>query len=62
MTNSNKMLNPAEAAEFLGISKVSLARLRAAETGPAYFKPSPGIVRYSLEDLQAWMLSHRVEG
>jgi len=62
----DRCLTEAEAAEFLGVSKVTLKKLRSVGQipkqmpPPPYFKYGPRAVRYSLADLQEYREAHRV--
>jgi predicted DNA-binding transcriptional regulator AlpA len=55
------LLPERDAAYVLGLSTAWLQRERWAGTGPAYVRHRRA-VRYRLEDLQAWIASHRVGG
>ena len=55
-----KYLTPAEVAEMLGLSVVTLNRWRTQGTGPRYLKPG-GRVRYRPEDVRAWAEASAVE-
>ena len=47
------------AAEFIGLSVSTLAKLRCVGGGPQYYKLGRKIV-YDIEDLEAWLeLRHR---
>ncbi len=50
----------AAAAEYLGIGVSTLETYRVRGRGPAYFKPSPKRVLYSVADLDAWIAASRV--
>lgn len=47
-----------EAAEYVGLSKSSLDKLRMGDGGPTYFKVGRSIV-YATADLDAWLESKR---
>jgi hypothetical protein len=49
-----------KAAEYIGLSESTLAKMRVAGDGPAYHRP-PGsrIILYSPADLDAWVASGR---
>lgn len=53
-------LTPRKAAEYLLASENTLAQYRSEKRGPAYIKRGNRIV-YTVEDLDAWMRSNRVE-
>ena len=60
MTN---YLSTREAATYLGVSKTFLEHRRLSGGGPPYSKIGGGrtsLVRYAKEDLDAWMVAHRV--
>ena len=46
----DEMLDPAEAAEFLGVSTVTLSRWRSNGTGPDYYK-NGSTIRYNKRNL-----------
>lgn len=52
-------LSPQEAAEYTGISRGKLAKLRYMGSGCPYIKigesPTKALIRYRLEDLDMWM-------
>ena len=48
-----------QAAEYLGVSKSLLDKLRCYGSGPAYFKIGATII-YSTDDLNDWIASRRV--
>jgi predicted DNA-binding transcriptional regulator AlpA len=58
---AQRFLNTREAAEFLGVKERMLTNMRHFSRGPAYLKVSNKFVRYSIEDLKAYMAAHRVE-
>lgn len=47
-----------EAADYVGLSKSSLDKLRMGEDGPAYFKLGRAVV-YSTDELDGWLESKR---
>jgi predicted DNA-binding transcriptional regulator AlpA len=53
------LINPRDAAVYLGCSRQWLAVLRMKGTGPAYHKHGSW-VRYRVADLDAWVEKHRV--
>ena len=53
-------LTPAQAAEYVGMSKSFLAQARMRGDPPVYVKIGRS-VRYNSLDLDAWLLDHRVE-
>jgi len=58
MTHSLTPLDTAAAAEYVGLSKSTLEKLRVWGTGPKYLKLNR-TVRYRVSDLESW-LSERV--
>lgn len=58
----NSYLSTKDAAEYLGVSQAFLAHKRLEGGGPPYSKLGGlrAAVRYSKEDLDAWMAAHRV--
>lgn len=55
---SNKLRAPA-AAEYLGLSTSTLAKMRLRGDGPIYMKAGRRVVLYDPEDLDAWLDSRR---
>jgi len=56
-------LSTREAATYLGVSKTFLEHRRLSGGGPPYSKIGGGrtsLVRYAKEDLDAWMVAHKV--
>lgn len=51
---AKQLLNAAEAAEYLALSKRTLEKWRTSLKGPPYVKMN-GAVRYRLEDLEQWV-------
>ena len=49
-------MNTEQAADYLQVSKETLQRWRVTGEGPKYNK-LPGLVRYSVSELDAWMKS-----
>jgi predicted DNA-binding transcriptional regulator AlpA len=56
-----KWLNDRDAASFLGIAAQTLRKWRYANRGPRGFRVGTS-VRYSVEDLQAWLDSRPTFG
>lgn len=55
-------LTPSQAAQLTSYSLRALEMMRAKRTGPAYIKVGKaknGSIRYHIEDIRAWMQSHR---
>jgi Helix-turn-helix domain len=62
--NSDALLDPHVVARMLGVSEGSLYAYRRSGIGPAFVQFGTGrkpIIRYRLEDVQSWILKHRVE-
>ncbi|WP_297668888.1 helix-turn-helix domain-containing protein [uncultured Desulfovibrio sp.] len=57
---SHPPLTTAQAAEFLQLHPISLARMRQYGRGPAYVKRG-GLVYYLLSDIVAWLEEGRVQ-
>lgn len=59
------LLTTREAAEFFGIHEETFKQWRRRGRGPRYFKPGPrkrnGMVRYRVDDLEAFVASSMVE-
>ena len=53
-------LSTIQAADFLGVSKQSLALWRSDAKGPAFVRIG-NVVRYTKNDLREWMTEHRQE-
>lgn len=49
-----------EAADYVGLSKSTLDKLRCYGTGPRYFKLGRAVV-YSTSDLDDWVAEHRIK-
>jgi predicted DNA-binding transcriptional regulator AlpA len=56
--SERKRLDTAGAADYLGLGKSTLDKLRLTGSGPAFFKVGARVV-YSLADLDAWMAQHK---
>lgn len=55
----NKLLTTYGASQYLNVSGSTLIRWRAKGIGPAYIKLSRKLIRYKLEDLDAYISEHR---
>jgi excisionase family DNA binding protein len=53
-----RLVTTEEAAEYLGVSRWTLARWRVEGSGPRYVKVG-GPVRYDVADLAAWVDERR---
>lgn len=51
----DKLLTPAELAEWRGTTVAALAQERYRGTGPAFIKTGPRSVRYRWSDIQSWL-------
>ena len=58
MESARKLRVP-EAAEYLGLSTSTLAKMRLRGDGPPYLKAGSRIVLYDLGDLEAWLATRR---
>jgi len=54
------LLTTDEAAEMLGLAKITLALWRRQKKGPPYIKIEGTTVRYKLKDLTKWLEKSRV--
>jgi predicted DNA-binding transcriptional regulator AlpA len=59
VTDRERLLNPAEAGDYLGFTEGWLAKLRMRGGGPKWFRLGRK-VRYTRADLDAWISAHRV--
>ena len=55
------LLNETEAAKYVGLKKKTLQRRRWAGCSPSYIKVGGTSVRYSTDDLDAFLLRGRFE-
>ncbi|EAP83958.1 AlpA family transcriptional regulator [Sulfitobacter sp. EE-36] len=53
--NPPQVMNPEEAATFLGVTTETLFRWRKDAFGPPYSQPTSRVVRYLRDDVVAWM-------
>ena len=58
--HANRLLTPAEAAEYVGLTEETLLRWRMRGQGPAFLKLGRKVVRYSRADIDAWAEARRV--
>ncbi len=56
--SENRCLRTPDAAAYIGLSKSTLEKLRVTGGGPEYSALGRVIV-YRIEDLDAWVLSHK---
>jgi predicted DNA-binding transcriptional regulator AlpA len=54
-----RLLGEGEAAKFLGLGVQTLRNRRSLRQGPSYIKIGAS-VRYSIEDLEAYVAQHRI--
>ncbi len=52
---TSTVLRPTEAAKRLGLSVVTLQRLRSRHEGPPHLRLTERAVGYRVEDLDAWL-------
>ncbi len=52
-------LRPPAAAEFLGLSASTLAKMRLRGDGPIYSKAGSRAVVYDLADLESWLTARK---
>jgi len=57
---SNTVLDTAGAAEFTGLGKPTLEKMRVRGDGPPYMKLGAKSVRYRADDLREWMAARVV--
>lgn len=55
-------MNTAAAAEYLGLSAVTLKRWRSQGKGPSFIRLGEKIVKYRQTDLDRWLMNSRVDG
>jgi hypothetical protein len=55
---SDAWLNRSEAAAYLRISVMALAKMAMANSGPSFYRPSRRVV-YRKTDLDKWMIGRR---
>jgi predicted DNA-binding transcriptional regulator AlpA len=56
--NSRKFRAP-EAAEYLGLSPSTLAKMRLRGDGPPFIKAGPRVVVYDIVDLESWLATRK---
>ncbi len=59
MSQFSTKLRPPQAADYLGLSASTLAKMRLRGDGPVYSKLGPRLVCYEQSDLDAWVTEHR---
>lgn len=55
------VLQPEQAANFLGLSKSTLAKMRLSGNGPAYIKTGARRIGYVKADLHDWIEKRRFQ-
>lgn len=60
MENINGYLTTKQAAEYLGVSRSWLEKLRVFGGGPAFYRVSSRRVLYQRAGLDAWVARHRM--
>ncbi|WP_217356425.1 helix-turn-helix transcriptional regulator [Ruegeria arenilitoris] len=54
-SNAPEIMDPREAATYLGVTDETLYRWRKDATGPKYSQPNARVIRYLRDDLIEWM-------
>ncbi|MDN3518168.1 helix-turn-helix domain-containing protein [Aquisalimonas lutea] len=57
--SEDRLLTVRETAQMLGYSRTQLWRMRKAGQGPAWLRVGRGHIRYSRNDVEAWMERQR---
>mgnify|MGYP006276193559 CR=1 FL=1 len=55
-------LTPKEVESIYGITERQLRRHRSQGSGPPYTRPSPRVILYWRDEVEAWLNEHRVDG
>jgi predicted DNA-binding transcriptional regulator AlpA len=55
MTTPSHRMRAPEAAQYVGLSASTLAKMRVRGDGPPYAKAGRRVVLYSQQDLDAWL-------
>ena len=50
----NERMRSAEAAKYIGVNRSTLAKWRAARTGPPYHRCGARIIQYYRAEIDAW--------
>ena len=58
-TFENRNLRAPAAADYVGLSPSTLAKMRLRGDGPVYAKSGPRIVVYDVADLDAWLAGRK---
>jgi len=56
---SLEVLRTPAAADYIGLSQSTLAKLRMRGDGPVYSKAGPRVVIYAKDDLDAWIIARK---
>jgi predicted DNA-binding transcriptional regulator AlpA len=59
--DKQRLLTPAQVAEFYRVSVDTLAQWRSQRRGPRYIKIGNRLIRYRLSDLEMYLAAHSVE-
>jgi predicted DNA-binding transcriptional regulator AlpA len=63
MSGVRKRIRAEQAAQYIGVSRSTLAKWRMAGKGPPYHRCGPRIVYYFIEEIDAWQAEcDRLEG
>lgn len=57
-----RLRNPTELAELIGVDPQLLAEWRSRRVGPPYLKLGHRTVRYRSSDVERWLASRKVSG
>lgn len=57
MDQKSSKLRAPDAAQYVGLSASTLAKMRMRGDGPRYAKAGARVVVYDLQDLDAWLAS-----
>ena len=57
---TSTLMSPLDSAEALGVSVQTLANWRSSNRGPAYCRVGERVIRYAVEDLDAFVAAGRV--
>ncbi len=59
MVNRSSILRAPQAAEYIGLSVSTLAKMRLRGDGPPFLKIGPRIVAYDSNDIDDWLVTRR---
>ena len=51
----DQWLTPDQAAAYIGVAKITLAKWRITGSGPPFHRPKPRLIRYLRSELDAWI-------